>query len=573
MDTSHIRRLTPLAAALGLLISAQSQALEFSSGELEGSFNSNISIGASWSLEDPKQELIGGGNGGTGASTTTDDGKLNFKKSQTFSEIVKGVHDLTLNYRNYGAVFRGKYWYDRRLKDQEVERGHLATGYFADGVKLDDSDFDDLQKFSGAALLDAYVFGEFEAGDAPLELRAGRQVVSWGESTFIQGGINSINPVDANAFRRPGAEVKEGLLPVNMVYANIGATENLTLEAFYQLEWQETVIDGCGTFFSGADVLTAESCNATTVSGDAISETQALALGAYLPRVGDQKPGDDGQYGVAARYFASGLNDTEFGLYYMKYHSRTPIYSVNGATGYVNHPVLGTVPDFSTSSYFLEYPEGIELYGLSFNTSLGDYSVAGEVSYRPNQPVQENTTNLIAKSVGSFGPTHPYFAQTNNGYDELSVTQAQLTVMRFVEQVLGASRLSLVGEVGYVITDDLDKSGKFYGRSPIYGDPTSTGDEGTYTKDSWGYRLVGALSYSNVFAGVNLTPKVSFAHDVNGYASNGAFVEGRQALSLGLSADYLSTYTASVSFTSFWGGDYNPGKDRDFASVSFGVSF
>ena len=153
------------------------------------------------------------------------------------------------------------------------------------------------------------------------------------------------------------------------------------------------------------------------------------------------------------------------------------------------------------------------------------------------------------------------------------MTQAQLTVVRFVEQVLGASRLSLVGEVGYTITDDLDEEGKNYGRSPIYGNPTAADNEGIYTKDAWGYRLLAALSYSNVFAGVNLTPRVAFSHDVNGYASNGAFVEGRQALSLGLSADYLSTYTASVSYTSYWGGDYNTGKDRDFASVSFGVSF
>ena len=80
METSYSRRLTPLAAALTLLIAGQSQGLEFSSGELEGSFNSNISIGASWSTEDAKAELIGGGNGGTGQSTTTDDGKLNFKK-------------------------------------------------------------------------------------------------------------------------------------------------------------------------------------------------------------------------------------------------------------------------------------------------------------------------------------------------------------------------------------------------------------------------------------------------------------------------------------------------------------
>ena len=51
-------------------------------------------------------------------------------------------------------------------------------------------------------------------------MRAGKQVVNWGESTFIGGGINSINPIDVSAFRRPGAEIKEGLIPVNMLFGS-----------------------------------------------------------------------------------------------------------------------------------------------------------------------------------------------------------------------------------------------------------------------------------------------------------------------------------------------------------------
>jgi hypothetical protein len=61
-------------------------------------------------------------------------------------------------------------------------------------------------------------------------VRLGKQVVSWGESTFIGGGINSINPIDVSAFRRPGAEIKEGLIPVNMFYVSQSLTENLSAE-------------------------------------------------------------------------------------------------------------------------------------------------------------------------------------------------------------------------------------------------------------------------------------------------------------------------------------------------------
>ena len=86
-------------------------------------------------------------------------------------------------------------------------------------------------------------------------MRLGKQGVSWGESTFIGGGINSINPIDVSAFRRPGAEIKEGLIPVNMFYVSQSLTENLSTEAFYQLEWDQTVTDNCGTFFSQPDVI------------------------------------------------------------------------------------------------------------------------------------------------------------------------------------------------------------------------------------------------------------------------------------------------------------------------------
>uniref|UniRef100_UPI00352B8078 DUF1302 family protein n=1 Tax=Salmonella sp. M265 TaxID=3240301 RepID=UPI00352B8078 len=72
--------------------------------------------------------------------------------------------------------------------------------------------------------------------------------------------INSINPMDVAAFRRPGAEIKEGLIPVNMFYLSQNLTDNLSAEGFYQIEWDQTVVDNCGTFFSQPDVV-ADGCD------------------------------------------------------------------------------------------------------------------------------------------------------------------------------------------------------------------------------------------------------------------------------------------------------------------------
>jgi hypothetical protein len=173
-------------------------------------------------------------------------------------------------------------------------------------------------------------------------VRLGKQVVSWGESTFIGGGINSINPIDVSAFRRPGAEIKEGLIPVNMFYVSQSLTENLSAEGFYQIEWDQTVTDNCGTFFSQPDIVTT-GCDDNLRVLNKRSTIPAIALGplagagvdvneegVLVRRSPDRDARDSGQWGVSAKYMFDPL-DTEFGAYFMNYHSRAPIFSATGA--------------------------------------------------------------------------------------------------------------------------------------------------------------------------------------------------------------------------------------------------
>jgi hypothetical protein len=329
----------------------------------------------------------------------------------------------------------------------------------------------------------------------PLDLRVGRQVASWGESTFIQNGINSINPVDVSAFRRPGAEIKEGLLPVAMVTIAAGLTDALSIEAFYQLEWEKTVIDGCGTYFSTADVA-ATGCNMVTLTGlvsdrQNITGVQNPVTGEYIvypetfiTRRPDIEPSDSGQFGVGIRYFAEKLAGSEFGVYYMNYHSRIPYLGGFTSANVLIDPSLPPfVPpillpiDPLNPQYFAEFPEDIELFGVSFATNFASFAVSGEVSYRPDFPVQINTTELLQGAVAEapWSTVLPRIIAAGpgaqaSGYDLLSVTQAQITFIRFFEQVLGASRLSFAAEFGANWVGDLpDQSIQRYGRSPTYG--------------------------------------------------------------------------------------------------------
>ena len=577
----------PLAVSLASTLAAPAFGITFEIGEIEGQFDSSLSVGASWAVRGADPDLVGVRNGGQASSQTGDDGRLNFKKGETFSKIFKGIHDLELKYGDTGVFVRGKYWYDFELKDE-----HRLL------YDIDDHNRKEAAQASGAQILDAFVYHNYSIAEQPGSVRLGKQVVSWGESTFIFNSINSINPVDVAAFRRPGAEIKEGLIPVNMFYVSQSLTDNLSAEAFYQLEWDQTVLDNCGTFFSVDPV--ADGCTDRLAVLGSDFNPDGSAGYRYVGRLGDEDARDSGQWGVALRWYSPELNDTEFGFYAMNYHSRTPILSyVAGAPGLytVENPATGEL----TGKYFLEYPEDIRLYGLSFSTNVGSTAVSGELSYRPNMPMQINTTDLTVASVAQAGPliwnnspiyTSGHAAQGQGeilkGYVRKPMTQAQLTLTQFIDQVMGASRLTLVGEVGYTHVSDLGKNELRFGRAAEFGNgevatnslctgllntanPQNCDNKGFFTNTSWGYRARAILDYPDVFAGVNLKPNLSWSHDVDGYGPT--FNEGNKAISVGLDAEYQNTYTASLSYTDFFGGEYNTNIDRDFVALSFGVNF
>lgn len=606
----------PLVTLISSLMWNPAHALEFSLGDVEGRFDSNISVGASWRMGDRDPSLISALNGGKATgNAVNDDGNLNFNKNDSFSKIFKGVHDLSLSYDNVGAFVRGKYWYDFELKDESQRWGNGPSGY-ATNKPLNDDGFNDYAKFSGAEILDAFVYGNFDLGEMPGTVRLGRQVVSWGESTFIQGGINAINPIDVAAFRRPGAEIKEGLLPVNMLFGSLGVTDNLSAEAFYQLEWEETAIDGCGTYFSTVDYI-AQGCDKLTLGSAAVlsgfpqfaSDSAANAAGFFVERGADIEAKDEGQFGLAFRYFAEELNSTEFGFYYMNYHSRLPVAS-GVTTGSDQMTNTGNTQPFIPDNllfhgddpllqqnpvYFSEYLEDIELLGLSFATTAGEVALSGEVSHQKDMPLQINGADLVGSILTAGTQTLPngdqnpmnsevfsaYFGGGNtpsgtiiSGYDRFDVTQAQMTAIKFVDRVMGASRVTLIGELAmnHIHSfSNADQGGIRYGRASEFG---QAGTDGFTTQDSFGYRARAIFSYPDAVAGINLKPSIALAHDVEGYSPvSTGFVEGRKAISLGLKAEYRNTYNASLSYTFYDGGDFDIIKDRDFLSASFGVSF
>lgn len=589
----------PLALAVALLSSAfilPSHAARFDFAEGEGTFvfDTTLSVGTLIRAEDRDPRIVGIVNGGTSRSVNEDSGNLNYEKGEVVSTVLKASHDMDISYGRTGLFVRFGYAAD--LAAQDKEELPLSAK-----KRLE---FD-------SQVFDWYLRHSFDIAGRRLNVRVGSQVVSWGEGALIQGGINTINPIDLQRLRVPGSELKEAFIPVPIVWASQQITDDITLEAFYQLKWEHFEIDPMGTFFSTTDVFSNGGEEAFTGFGrtpdrNSPGFSPEDAQAGAVPRGPDRDAKDSGQFGAALRWL---VGDTELGFYGMNYHSRLPLAST--LAGRENSALFGAVPglsglesllsvpvgtaiqgprDANTAQVFAEYPEDIQLYGISFNAP-GPFGIAlsGEYSYRPNLPVQIGTTELTLAALGlpnqAGAPRDPAEGDYIQGFREVEAHQFQILGIKAIPNILGATQAIALFEAAYFY-QDLPDGIKFNGPG-VYlpsagnGQLTLAGgaagldfpfpnplvangsaqpeDEGYATKDSFGFRLVGRLEYADVFAGVNLLPRIIYANDVKGVSQ--FFNEGAQSISIGVNAIYQQVWSADISYTNFFGGRVLKGTD------------
>ena len=610
----------PLAAALALALAPAAPALamqfEFANG-IKASLDTTLSYGVSIRAQDRDASLIGIANGGTSRSVNEDNGDLNFEKGKAFANVVKATSELEIKWKNWGFFGRGLAFYDFDLHDSNKlgPEGRERLGKDVVG-------------------LDGFIFGSFDPAGHTTRVRVGRQVISWGESTFIQNGINVVNPVDVSKLRIPGSELKEALVPTNSIWGSVELTKAASMEGFYLFNHDKVRIDPKGSYFSNNDFASDDATQVFVGLGrrrdehapyptnpvppgiPTISATAAALFGPYdpaaavwAPRSPDRSPSDNGQYGVAMRYLAEGLNNTEFGLYFMNYHSRIPLFSgIRGAPTSVitGSPLQGPICGVAalsqlchtgTGTYFAEYPEDIKMYGISFNTQAPfGIALQGEYSYRPNLPVQYATVELLLAALGAPNlitgftqiPGLPPGATTAalvpvgtyiQGFQRLKSSQVQMTATKSLPNIWAADQLVMVGEAGMNYFHAFPTDVKFNGPGlflpattlgAVASSAFSVQPGGFMSRMSWGYRLAARLEYANAFLNGNLAPRAAFTHDVKGVGPN--FNEDAKSWSVGLSWDYQRRWLVDMQYTSYFGGRFFSGTDTAAPPAGSGQS-
>ena len=444
-----------------------------------------------------------------------------------YSAPISMITDISASKGELGFFARASYIYDPVILSKDCNNCTRLTGpSLADGI---DSN---AQKLAGNKfrLLDFFVFNTWHFGDHPLNIRAGKQVISWGESNIIGGGISQMqNPVDLAKATTPGTEIKETLMPQESIYAQFGATDNIVLEAYYVWNWRPSVFIPVATFFSPFDFLGA-------------GYKPDIAPGIpYKGRNEESEPNQD-QWGLAMSTYIDSLNGTDLSIYWVRSHAYVPFLSIDDSFN-VPDPVLGGL---TAGGYEKVYSEDQDTLGVSVSGLLPGrlgISFRSELNYKPN---------FFDTRKCATCPTE------NSEVVTLLASMAHSANYDF----LGSDRVSLILDAQVQKINKLDD-----GRG-------TSASGGKITDFSWGYVAVVTLDYQNVFANIKVSPSIVWVHDVKGFqpSSAGGLSEDEQAISANVNFSYLSRASLKLTYST-WLGDNGSNYDRDNISVSFKYNF
>ena len=187
------------------------------------------------------------------------------------------------------------------------------------------------------------------------------------------------------------------------------------------------------------------------------------------------------------------------------------------------------------------------------------------------------------------GDSNPSPRDYLRGFERVPFHQFQFTALKAIPNLFGASQVIGLFEAAFVhmqLPDGIlfngpgvylpgEKAGNagfglFDYPTPLVANGSAQPrGVGYATRNSWGYRAVTRFEYNNVFAGVNMLPRLVFSHDVKGVSP--FLTEDVKAISVGMQATYNQVWSADVAYTTFFGGREISGTDCTVGVPPLGV--
>ncbi len=533
--------ITSASALLVTAVPANAVDLDFGEdSELSGKLDVTLGYATSFRAQDKDADPSALGNNELSELRVPD-------KGDQISQVFSTTLELGLDWRNYGLVASGKYQYDTEIMNGDsidpldtVLLGGAGTGASAPWS-------DAAEDYAGNTfdVLDAYVYGAFEVGENPLEVRIGKQVINWGEGLYFLDGASTQVPLNFNKLVTPGSELKEAYIGNNSVYAQMGLGESSSVEAYVHTEWNRTELPPQGTFY-GYDWLFRGSDEPVTGTG---------ALG-YGKDVGyseaDKEADDSGQWGISGR---TSFGDTEYGLYYSRYHETLAFYESTSCAESL----------FCTRRI---WPEDINMFGASFSTTAGTVALAGEVAYRPNRPLMSN----LFSTTGGLGVMGAPLGDTS--IEEHDTINASVNAIWLGGAApLGVDSQVAIAQVG--IDHISGDTSNLHGQSSITRQKNDHSAQTTKSADNTAYGVAVQWigTWQAALPATDISLDLFLQHDIDGVSHfYGNFAEGRTLASATVTANIGNELEASMGYamTDHEESDY---EDLDTFNLSVNYKF
>lgn len=453
-----LRTSTVLTALLTVAVPAQ--AVEFEWSELKGSVKTTVTAATGVRVEGQDALLLGKLNvpgqqtlcqaddclslsgdpapnqrlidaRGAYSGHAFDDGNMNYRRGDPIYGLTKFNTALTANWNDWLVKVSYIGFFD--AVNDHFQETHNSTLLQPAHTRRSD-EINDRVGLRGE-FREAFIQYRSELLEHGVSVSIGAQRLRWGESNLHPlNTLDVINPQDAVLGRQPGLAVNELAVPTNLALVSVDLIENLSANAFYQLRWNRTRPEPQGTYFSSNDVIGGSYIEAAPgqFAEDPDGLYQApfpvslLTSSTRRVPVSEQSGRHHGQFGVQLNGFAEDLlGGTQYGLYFARYNSRLPYFSVieaqqscmrraavpgnfaaatlacSNATGIFNGrlqaaPGLSTEPiPVDTERAVLDYPSHIVMIGASFNATVGGWALSGEYAFRPNLPAQLAVSDVL----------------------------------------------------------------------------------------------------------------------------------------------------------------------------------
>ena len=490
------------------------------------------------------------------ANPNLDDGDQNFStglisnRFELFSEL-----DVVSD-KGLGGRLSAMGWYDT-VYNRDNDNPGFAGGASPNQTSRDYDEFTrNTRQLHGRDLeiRDAFLFDNFQIGEANLGVKLGQHSLVWGESLFFANNAiaGAQSPFDVTRLLAdPTAEAKEFVLPVPQLSAQLQLTDSLTLGAYYQFRHRANRIPGSGSYFSVSDIVGTG------------AERLLLGPGLAADRESDMDARDSGQFGVQLRWQ---LGETDLGFYALRFHDK----DLQLVTRLGFDPNINAV---RPTSYYLAYHEDTTLYGISASRSFGDFNLAAEASIRKDQSLASSAAADLSALVPGTGAAdnkdHPAYAVGDTAHVNVSTLWT-------VPRTPLWNEASLAAEVAWTRLLSCSKN-------------CDTALDPNATRDAVSMRAVFKPMYRQVLTGLDVGVPIGIGYTPNGSRNIlgpwSVPAEGGGDLTVGLSGLYMNAWDLNLAYTHYFGptgelldsaGAYSyrqARKDRDFIAFTVKRSF